>query len=409
MDKIGGGKMKVLFMTVGTGVGISEEKVKNLAHGLLTSILNHNPDKVVFFGSEESKETIDELKNQYLAEKGEKFGEENYEFVKINYIDDFYDCYTSIENKLKYYKDHEIVIDYTSGTKTMTTSAAIAAMLYQKKLFITSGRRGKNGVVIPGTEEIKMQNLFAAYDKYSMDRAKEAFNSYRYEEAKNYLNQIVALEGKEEYMKIVDAYDLWDKFNHEKAKDVMEKIKIKNQDFNRNKSFIGKLCSKKKKKEIVENFLIADLLNNAKRRIEEGKYDDAVARLYRCVEMIAQYRLKSVYNLNPSEIKFGDLETKSVDNLEKYKMKKNENGIIKLAMKNSFELLKDLKDEVGNIIDDKELKELIKKRNTSILAHGIDPVEKEDAEKLYQKTFEISQQVVENLKPLMKLSEFPKL
>lgn len=408
MDKIGGDKMKILFMTVGTGVGMKEEKIKNLAHGLLVSILTHTPDKIIFFGSEESKKTLEEIKKQYVKEKGEEL--EKYEFVKIKNIDDFYECYVSIENKIKEFEGNEVIIDYTSGTKTMTTSAAIIAMLYQKRLFITSGRRGLNGIVLPGTEEVKSQNLFAAYDKYLMDKAKEAFNSYRYEEAKNYLGQIVAIEEKNEYLKLVETYDLWDKFNHEKAKERMDELEVKDEVFNTNKSFLGRLQSAKKKGEVVEKFLIPDLINNAYRRIEEGKYDDAVARLYRCVEMIAQYRLKSVHNLNPSEIKFGDLETtKSINNLEKYKDKKNDAGIIKLAMKNSFELLKDLKDEVGNIIDDKELKELLKKRNLSILAHGIEPVTKEDAEKFYKKVLEISKSVISDLEKSMKWAEFPKL
>ena len=40
---------RALFMTVGTGVGLDKEKkVRNLAHGLLTSIESYNPDKIVF-------------------------------------------------------------------------------------------------------------------------------------------------------------------------------------------------------------------------------------------------------------------------------------------------------------------------------------------------------------------------
>ena len=399
--------MKILFMTVGTGVGKNDEKVKNLAHGLVFAIITHNPDKVVFFGSEKSADTVAEVKRQYLEKMGKELGSKKCEFVKINRIDDFYDCYTSIENKMKEYEGQEIIIDYTSGTKTMTTSAAMVAMLYQKKLFITSGKRGENGIVIPGTEEMKSQNLFAAYDKYSLDKAKEAFNSHRYRDAKNYLMQIVALEEKNEYLRIVEGYDLWDKFDHEKAMRVMEEIK--NPICDQNKAFLGQLNSTKKSGKLVEKFLIPDLLNNALRRIEEGKYDDATARLYRCVEMIAQYRLKSKHGLNPSEIKFADLDTKPLRNLWKYEKKKDGKGIITLAMKNSFELLKDLEDEIGNVIDDNELNDLLKKRNISILAHGIEPVKREDAEKLYKKTLGVSYKVVDNLEELMAKSTFPKL
>ena len=130
---------RALFMTVGTGVGLDKEKkVRNLAHGLLTSIESYNPDKIVFFGSEESIETVESLKKQYYEKKGKEL--ENYEFVGLKDIDDFYECYTRIEEEIKEEEKegNETIIDYTSGTKTMTTSAAICAMLYQKKLSLVA-------------------------------------------------------------------------------------------------------------------------------------------------------------------------------------------------------------------------------------------------------------------------------
>ena len=55
----------------------------------------------------------------------------------------------------------------------------------------------------------------------------------------------------------------------------------------------------------IENlhYYLSDLLNNAQRRIKEQKYDDAVARLYRITELIAQINLFELdlindYNLN---------------------------------------------------------------------------------------------------------------
>ncbi|HEC91937.1 MAG TPA: TIGR02710 family CRISPR-associated protein, partial [Candidatus Atribacteria bacterium] len=282
--------MRILFMTVGTGVGKDENRVKNLAHGLLSAIKEHNPNKVIFFGSDESKETVKELERMYYESEQKKL---NYKFVTIKNVDNFYDCFSNIEEKIIENKDDEILIDYTSGTKTMTTSAAIAAMLYQKSLFITTGKRGENGVVIPGTEEIKKQNLFAAYDKYLMDKTKEAFNLYRYEDAKNHINKIVAHSDKEILKRVIEAYSLWDKFNHDEAWKILKDVKL--DALNQNKQFLAMMDKKKKEGHLIEDFLIPDLLNNAFRRIKEGKYDDATARLYRAIEMIAQYRLKDRY------------------------------------------------------------------------------------------------------------------
>ena len=41
-------KKTVLLMTVGTGVG-GEEHKKSLAHGIMSSIEYHNPEKIIFF------------------------------------------------------------------------------------------------------------------------------------------------------------------------------------------------------------------------------------------------------------------------------------------------------------------------------------------------------------------------
>jgi len=393
-------------MTVGTGVGLDKEKkVRNLAHGLLTSVEHYNPEMIVFFGSGDSIETVESLKVQYYRNKGEEL--ENYKFVGLEDIDDFHECYTKIGEEIKKKEDYEIIIDYTSGTKTMTTSAAICAMLYQKRLTLVAGKRGENGIVIPGTEAAREQNLFAAYDKYLFDMVKEAFNSYRFGEAMDYLTQIVALEEKEPYKKLVQAYDFWDKFEHEKAFQMLEGVKDERTDAN--KSFLGRLTKGREK----EDFILVDLMNNARRRMEEGKYDDAVARLYRIIELVAQYRLRAKYEIESGDVDvwhlmtLGKLEKKTV---EKYEMSRDEAGKIKLPLRKDFELLHNLGDEVGKkFLEDNSMKDMLAKRNNSILAHGLVPVKKEDAERMFGKVKEYVELVVGDSASLMEKSAFPKL
>jgi hypothetical protein len=45
-----------------------------------------------------------------------------------------------------------------------------------------------------------------------------------------------------------------------------------------------------------------DLIANARRRAEEGFYDDAVGRLYRTMEMLAQFELLTKYDQDTSDI-----------------------------------------------------------------------------------------------------------
>lgn len=400
-----------LFMTVGTGRG-TEDSVKSLSHGLLSAIIHYNPDKIVFFGSADSTETVSSLKEQYREEK--KKGLADDEFIMITGVDDFNECFGKMRRKIEECEDHGIIIDYTSGTKTMTMSAAICSMLYHKKLNLISGERGKDGIVIPGTENQREQNLYSAYDELLSDKVRDLFNSYRFEDARSTLNEIVILEDRGTYGKMIDAYDRWDKFTHNAAFEILKDVK--DGRVSENKAFLGKLVHNKDLK-----FFIVDLINNAARRIEEGKYDDAVARLYRTIELIAQARLINMKLIEEGRfkdymvfaIRLDMLKEKLGDEaVNKYRdgheEKDTENGVIKVGLSGSYALLYYLNDELGlKFNGDGRLQNLLQSRNRSILAHGLAPVEKNAAEELFGIVVEYARMV--SSEKLSEMAAFPKL
>lgn len=395
----------VLLMTVGTGVGEDKDKkIERLAHGLLSSILHYHPEKIVFFGSEKSKDTIKSLKKQYKEETNEEFI--NHDFVLISKIDNFDECFLRIRKKVEEYeKDYEVIIDYTSGTKTMTTAASVCSILYHKKLSLISGNRGKNGIVILGTESVIEQNLYSAYDKYLFDKFKELFNFYHFTEARNTLDQIVILDEKEKFRNLVDGYELWDKFDHKSA---FEKLSIvKDERVNKNKEFLGRLI-----REGRTEYILTDLIINAERRISEGKYDDAVARLYRAVELISQMKLKEydLDELSDGKLTIDNLENKGLDT-KKYKDLVDEKGKLKLGLKKKFELLRDLGWDLANPIyfENKNIRELLSKRNNSILAHGLEPIDRKSAVKLFSEIERIVREMIKDYKDLKDKGSFPKL
>ena len=400
-----------LFMTVGTGRK-TKESIRSLAHGLLSSISHYNPDQIVFFGSEDSKETVSSLKEQYHEEKKKELAD--HEFIMITAVDDFNECFEKMRRKIEEYEDYEIIIDYTSGTKTMTMSAAICSMLYHKKLNLISGVRGKDGIVILGTENQREQNLYSAYDELLFDKVKDLFNSYRFNEARSTLNEIVILEDREAYGKMIDAYDRWDKFNHNAAFEILKDVK--DDRVSENKAFLGKLVHKKDVK-----LFIVDLINNAARRIEEAKYDDAVARLYRTIELIAQARLTDMKLIEEGRFKDngvfairldllkeklgGEAVNKYCDGQKDDDLKR---GIIKLSLYKSYALLHDLNDDLGVKFDeDDTLQTLLQSRNSSILAHGLRSVEKDVAERLFEKVIEYAG--IALLDELVGKAAFPRL
>lgn len=388
-------------MTVGTGTKDNQE---DLAYGLTKSIIHYKPQKIVFLGSNKSREVIELIESCYEERMAGKLPE--YEFVELPNIDEFDSCFESLKSKIEDYENkysEEIVIDYTSGTKTMTISAAIVSLLYHKKLSLVRGKR-QSGVVIKGTESISEQNLFQAYDKLLMEEAKNQFNNYRFTQALETLNRIIIHEEKDKLLQMFEGYREWDHFNHHRAFELIKELK--NEGLDRNKAFLGRLVNAENKdKEMMYKLILADLINNARRRIDECKYDDAAARLYRAVELISQIKLLG-YGIDEVEkgIKVDDVKDR-VDT-QNYSSSIKDDRLL-LGVEGKFNLLNDLgwKDSLQYY---KEIKNYLTKRNGSILAHGINPISKEDAEEFYKKVKGIAIEVFQ-IEKYLEESNFVKI
>ena len=130
--------------------------------------------------------------------------------------------------------------------------------------------------------------------------------------------------------------------------------------------------------------LIQDLFLNAQRRAAQGRYDDAVARLYRAIELLAQARLKLGYQINTGDVKLDNLPATLQG---KYKNKVNNNGKIQLSLRSAYELLVEFnqikREPFGQLFTENKNKivDFLRIRNNSILAHGFTPVSEGDYKK----------------------------
>ncbi len=396
-------------MTVGTGVGEDRlERMRNLAHGLAHGIAYLKADQLVFFGSEESHPMIEHIRECYVQKNGQDLPPHTW--ILLKNIDSFSDCFEQVRDEIRKRGGEEIRIDYTSGTKTMTMSAAIASMLHQKPLTFINGKRGKNGLVILGTESVSEQSLYLAYNIAIRDTAIAEFNAYRFDSAIASLKKLVAEEDKKDLLIIAEAYRLWDRFDH--AGVVARFDTIHDKRFSENKGFVKQLHTATDPK-LKYRLMLADLLNNAGRRIEEGKYDDATARLYRAAELVTQIRLL--------EYGIDDINgTIRLDMLKKTKIapefyarcegRADPEGRLRLGIRDKFGLLEALgwtraMRIYESIADD------LTKRNSSILAHGIIPVSEDDAKRLYEKIRNLSNESCgkNDLQPMILRSTFVKL
>lgn len=408
-------KKTSLFMTVGTGFG--DDGAKRLAHGLFSSIEEIDPDFIVFFGSKDSMLTIEHVSKLAVEELYDDFKEGvEYKFVLLNNIDKVENCFNEMESQImEYQNDYKIIVDYTSGTKSMSVALGFIAAFYNKKVYSVGGNR-QGGLVSSGTETINYQNLYFIYDRLRLKKLKEYFNHNRFDSGIDIISEIVDPEfDKELCINLFNAYSLWDNVNFEDAYDILKDLDTSNpffeslsQQMKINKNALGNI-TRSHSQNLKFCYILASLINNAKRRYDEHKYDDAIARLYRSMELIGQISLQG-YGLDSSDIDKDILKEKNVSEKFIQGLHEDWDGKIKIGLIPDFELLYELDNKLGKYYkeNEKKIRNLTKMRNASILAHGLESQSKDDYEIFEGIVIDLAKRFDKDMNKFLKETSFPK-
>ncbi|MCX8082693.1 MAG: TIGR02710 family CRISPR-associated CARF protein [bacterium] len=304
-----------------------------------------------------------------------------YEKVEIADPDSFEEVYQKTKDTIDKAKSKgkDIIADFTGGTKTMSSVLCMLATLdfYVTPSLTTGPREDLEKVKgishpslipvdLPRAEHIsKMADLFIKrYFYYSASLLLREFLSniavnseiHRKIDAKCYL---------------CEAFNYWDRFEYEKAYDVFKNYCMK---FPEHWEILLKLTEKDKNTGYEKVF---DLYCNAERQAYNGYYDNAVARIYRAIEMFVQIRLKRQYDIDTSHL---EKSVEKLKNKERWEQKRKENGEIPIGLTDAYELLMELQDPIGEVYKNfkNELLNVLSVRNKSKLAHGDEPVSEKD-------------------------------
>ncbi len=156
--------------------------------------------------------------------------------------------------------------------------------------------------------------------------------------------------------------------------DLAERARVLEAGISVHLPFLGKVRGRLSAENVV------DMLENAGRRIvDQGRHDDGVARLYRCVEMWHQWRLSR------HSISTGKVSWERVDDGVRERFLK-EAGLREppevLALRHARLLDCILSGEGAQ--DDAVLRDLLRQRNRSILAHGLEPIDAKSARRFLE-------------------------
>lgn len=296
-----------------------------------------------------------------------------------------------------------ISADPTGGKKWMSSGAVMAASFLGIPLVYIDVELDENK--IPIKETMKLVPLGNAYDQTGFvigDQGRTAFNAFDFEGAAIYFERIrptlshraELFEGLANISKILAK---WDRFEHYE-RTITEDLEMAISGLERSlktgagtpnlfafveelRRLVQGIQELEGKKQLSQGFIL-DLLLNAGRRANLHRYDDAIARLYRTLEAISQYALKTIFSIDTGNVIYDHLDPKSID-LFKSRIKRDELPR-ELDLFLGSTLLFSLGHPVGKNLfsgqpgkEEFSFKRLLLERNNSILAHGFNPIQKE--------------------------------
>ena len=392
-----------LFIPLGTNFDATMEGSKPIAEKLFLLIKHFDPKRIDLFESLKSKKTtwvqLEKLLDDDNLTRKYKRRCKHHLIEDVDDFEEIYDLITDVIAKQK--NTHNIIIDYTSGTKTMTVATCSAAIVNNIPLVIVSGDRGSTPIIQSGTEFVKPLDFKAFVKDQLFNEIKDLFNNHRFNQGIERLDSVIedidektylltdAEEEKLYYRKLAynilfHFYKHFDDFNHEEALNSFSPgLYVDFSEFehqlNRNHNSL-KILNDPNHEE-YEYYLIGSLYNNALRRAEEGRYDDAIVRLHRCTEIISEKDLKDE-RIDPDNVDLllvnaHNYTKNSIDDLLSTYYNTNLRRNVKYvqSIRKRFHILYYLHTDVGNEYNKGYVNynNLLRLRNKSIAAHGDEP------------------------------------
>ena len=394
-------KFKGLIVTVGQD-----------AQPIVVSLHYCEPSLVVFLVTETSRMTLDRVVGEYALQPSqyliEEFRDDPREMVAV--LRAFKRGLSWLEQRGV--KRGEIVVDFTPGRKWMSTALVVGAgALRLAQWYLPVLDSGASG------EPVSLGSLLEEAGMTALAQFAQAFNEGHYGIALSTLQQLqceslYGLKLKEGFNALTSGYQDWDHFRyvaeseedrHRKAGRVLRcirrgaealKIAARERTYSTLDSTIS--CVEMNVR-VMEQFceivaphplISADIIENARRRIKAGHYDDAVARLYRATESVIQYALKASFGLESDGPDWAGLTEDQKNRLHSYFEQLNGSGCLpdRLQLTSGLAVLYCLGDETGRILGREEdgkvtsvLSDHLQKRNSSVLAHGFRAASRDDA------------------------------
>lgn len=303
--------------------------------------------------------------------------------------DDLADAYQRIRDHIQTLRGNgfrgRIRGDYTGGTKSMSAALAMACVQLGADIGVVSGPR-TNLEKVDQSESTRLMDIAPLQATHQLEiQLKPILGMHNYGEATQLLKQYLQNHGRrvsaetaaeaQELLAIVEVLETWDRFRWQEALAKAKELTLAPQAPELvawwQRVVMARACMDGQAPggEMTGYELVQDLLLSAERCGRRSHYDDAVARLYRALELLAQTYITLELKITPES-----------------RWEKDrcflENGTPVIAAGGGITALYKWLEEyepdrgLGRIFKGRRHRfyELLRARNRSLLAHGFSPL-----------------------------------
>lgn len=395
------------------------------AEPIIHSLATHKPEFVSFLASQKSVFLLGEIREKLQCQEV-SFPESH--LVLVDDADDLVHCYQKALECTRALASRrlnpdEVIVDYTGGTKSMTAALTLAATGKGYRFcYVGGSRRTKNGVGIVESGFEVVHTGISPWQLFAIEEWRHLgiyIGQYQYEAALTLVADTAPRVPSPESVRwqslepALRALLQWDRFNHGEALPLLTEGLKKLSGYLSLRSdrpletfraeaqaaltFLKSLAQETHGFKKPSRLLIADLVANAVRRAEQGRYDDAVARFYRALEMQGQIALHERLGAPASDVPADMIPPELREEfIQRYREPKE--GKIQLPLMAVFRVLEALDHPTGQQFRERhqDFLKVLSARNQSILAHGFQPVTQEgfnSLKKLLRSAFGLTETV----------------
>jgi CRISPR-associated protein (TIGR02710 family) len=289
-----------------------------------------------------------------------------------------------------------LVIDYTGGTKSMTAGLVAAALDDgQCEMALVAGVRANLQSTQDQTQTARAVHVGDTQIRRRMRVAAELVHHYDYVAAEHVLRDAARRYGGNELVERLNrgialcrAFDAWDKFQHAEAQRLLEPHQSQFVPWWQAIKVLAELAHASVSKPAPQpeaaqpvrrggqyGFVqVEDLLLNAERRAQQQRFDDAVGRMYRALELTAQTWLHLKHGLNTSDLDVARLPEPLKSDWERLA---TPDGKLQIGLWKAWELIAAFPDDpLGHLFAQQRsaIRDFLQMRNLSLFAHGTQPV-----------------------------------